>query len=269
MLGSRGVFKIKLMPATSKSQQQAAGIAHAVEKGELPKSKLKGASKQMYQGMAGKGELHKFAATKTGGLPKHVKESTEQIANLFGRSLIGEGGHKAGCQCGFCKNKGSFGKKAKENEKVKEKDMDEPSEPEVTEAEIRHVPWIDKTGKQKMVPRVDSKKKPVPAPAPARPPVKEDKTDVTLSKGVNLGGKAASAYHNMTSKQAMTPGWKTKTYIKAAGEISGNTKSGQMSGFKNKSAGETTSGKKLPKTRPGESRAPGEAAKQIVEALLG
>ena len=69
--------------------------------------------------------------------------------------------------------------------------------------------------------------------------------------------------------QAMTPGWKTKTYIKAAGEISGNTKSGQMSGFKNKSAGETTSGKKLPKTRPGESRAPGEAAKQIVEALLG
>jgi hypothetical protein len=21
------------------------------------------------------------------------------------------GGHKAGCQCGFCKNKGSFGKK--------------------------------------------------------------------------------------------------------------------------------------------------------------
>jgi hypothetical protein len=28
-------------------------------------------------------------------------------------SLIGEGGHKAGCQCGFCKNKGSFGKKPK------------------------------------------------------------------------------------------------------------------------------------------------------------
>lgn len=23
-----------------------------------------------------------------------------------------EGGHKAGCQCGFCKNKGKFGKKA-------------------------------------------------------------------------------------------------------------------------------------------------------------
>jgi hypothetical protein len=25
---------------------------------------------------------------------------------------INEGGHKAGCTCGFCKNKGKFGKKA-------------------------------------------------------------------------------------------------------------------------------------------------------------
>jgi hypothetical protein len=32
-------------------------------------------------------------------------------------SLIGEAGHKSGCQCGFCKNKGSFGKsKPKDND---------------------------------------------------------------------------------------------------------------------------------------------------------
>lgn len=54
----------------SVAQQQAMGIAHAVEKGELPKSKLRGASKQMYQGMKGTGELHKFAATKHKGLPQ-------------------------------------------------------------------------------------------------------------------------------------------------------------------------------------------------------
>ena len=40
---------------------------------------------------------------------------------------IDEGGHKAGCQCGFCKNKGTFGKKAKEDKKEdkKDKEMDE------------------------------------------------------------------------------------------------------------------------------------------------
>ena len=67
----------------------------------------------------------------------------------------------------------------------------------------------------------------------------------------------------MTSKQAMTPGWKPKAYIKAAGEISGNAKHGQMKSFKNRSAAETTTGKHI------ESRVPGAAAKQIVEALLG
>lgn len=28
------------------------------------------------------------------------------------KTQLTEGGHKAGCQCGFCKNKGKFGKKA-------------------------------------------------------------------------------------------------------------------------------------------------------------
>ena len=66
------------MPAVSTAQQQAAGIAHAVEKGELPKSKLKGASKQMFKSMKGKGELHKFASTEHAGLPKHKSEESVQ-----------------------------------------------------------------------------------------------------------------------------------------------------------------------------------------------
>jgi len=38
-----------------------------------------------------------------------------------------EGKHKAGCQCGFCKNKGSFGKKKEEDtdEEKKDKELDE------------------------------------------------------------------------------------------------------------------------------------------------
>ena len=251
--------------------------------------------------------------------------------------LLGEKGHPPTCDCGFCRNKGSFGKKAKDDEKASEKKIDEPSEPEVSEASIQQKPYVDKTGKQRMVPWVtqdkpkDKTKEPVkeafqgtvvpnkpgsnmwrkPSPTcvvcgkPRRgavdrqlnanevcspeclkkkrsgsmgaylptPPAgthtaldalrQESGTDVKLSKGVNLGGKAASAYHNMTSKQAMTPGWKPKAYIKAAGEISGNAKHGQMKSFKNRSAAETTTGKHI------ESRVPGAAAKQIVEALLG
>ena len=59
--------------AVSVAQRRAAGIAHAAQKGEIPKSKLKGASKEMAK-MA-TGELHKFAATKEKGLPTKVKEA--------------------------------------------------------------------------------------------------------------------------------------------------------------------------------------------------
>jgi len=41
-----------------------------------------------------------------------------------------------------------------------------------------------------------------------------------------------------------------KAYIKAAGEVSGMNKTGLVQGFKNKSAGQATRGKVLPKTRP-------------------
>jgi hypothetical protein len=50
-----------------------------------------------------------------------MRDSINQI-----KAMISEGGHKAGCTCGFCKNKGSFGKKKKEGDKEPE----EPKEPE-------------------------------------------------------------------------------------------------------------------------------------------
>jgi len=59
--------------AVSQAQRRAAGIAHAAQKGEIPKSELRGASKEMAK--MPKGELRKFAATKEKGLPKKVKEA--------------------------------------------------------------------------------------------------------------------------------------------------------------------------------------------------
>lgn len=50
------------MPAKSKAQQQAAGIALAVKKGKLPKSKLRGSSKSMYKSMS-KEDLSHYAET--------------------------------------------------------------------------------------------------------------------------------------------------------------------------------------------------------------
>jgi hypothetical protein len=58
--------------AVSQAQRRAAGIAHAAQKGEIPKSRLRGASKEMAK--MTQGELHKFAATKEKGLPTKVKE---------------------------------------------------------------------------------------------------------------------------------------------------------------------------------------------------
>lgn len=63
--------------AVSKSQQQAAGAALAAKRGDAPKSKLKGASKEMAK-MPTK-ELEKFAKTKHKGLPDK-KEKTDEAA---------------------------------------------------------------------------------------------------------------------------------------------------------------------------------------------
>ena len=63
--------------AVSKKQRKAAGIAHAAQKGEIPKKELRGASKEMAK--MPKGELHKFAATKEKGLPEKVKAKKEGL----------------------------------------------------------------------------------------------------------------------------------------------------------------------------------------------
>jgi Protein of unknwon function (DUF3008) len=59
------------MPAKSKAQQKAAGAALSAKRGETPKSKLKGASKQMVESMSEK-QLEEFASTKRKGKPERV-----------------------------------------------------------------------------------------------------------------------------------------------------------------------------------------------------
>jgi hypothetical protein len=62
------------MPARSASQQKAAGAALAAKRGEIPVSKLKGASKSMYESMSEQ-QLDEFASTKRKGKPEHVQKS--------------------------------------------------------------------------------------------------------------------------------------------------------------------------------------------------
>jgi hypothetical protein len=59
------------MPAKSKSQQRAAGMALAAKRGDISTSKLKGAAKQM-SSMSAK-QLREYAGTSTKSLPKKVK----------------------------------------------------------------------------------------------------------------------------------------------------------------------------------------------------
>jgi hypothetical protein len=59
-----------IMPAKSQAQQKAAGAALAAKRGDMPKSKLKGASKSMEESMS-ENELDKMASTKRKGKPEH------------------------------------------------------------------------------------------------------------------------------------------------------------------------------------------------------
>lgn len=59
------------MPAKSKAQQKAAGAALAAKRGEIKKSSLQGASKEMAKSMTKK-ELEELATTEHKGLPEHV-----------------------------------------------------------------------------------------------------------------------------------------------------------------------------------------------------
>lgn len=71
--------------SSSRAQQKAAGAALSANRGKTPKSKLKGASKEM-AGMSKK-ELEKYASTKHKGLPKKknegvIREGAEESAEL-------------------------------------------------------------------------------------------------------------------------------------------------------------------------------------------
>lgn len=59
------------MPAKSKAQQKAAGAALSAKRGETDKSKLKGASREMYDSMTEE-ELEDFAETDRKGLPERI-----------------------------------------------------------------------------------------------------------------------------------------------------------------------------------------------------
>lgn len=59
------------MPAKSKNQQMAAGAALAAKRGDMPMSKLKGASREMAKSMS-ESQLHDYAATKRKGKPTKV-----------------------------------------------------------------------------------------------------------------------------------------------------------------------------------------------------
>jgi hypothetical protein len=84
--------------AVSRAQRAAAGIARAAQKGEIPKSELRGASKEMARMPAG--ELKKFAKTKEKGLPEKVKkdESVEEntVAGSVAPSMEAPKGKKGG-----------------------------------------------------------------------------------------------------------------------------------------------------------------------------
>lgn len=62
-----------MMPAVSKAQQRAAGAALSAKRGDMKKSELRGASREMYESMSEK-ELEEFAEAKRSGLPERKSD---------------------------------------------------------------------------------------------------------------------------------------------------------------------------------------------------
>jgi hypothetical protein len=58
------------MPARSKAQQRAAGMALAAKRGEIDPATLRGAARQMYVSMTER-QLEDYASTPRKGLPEH------------------------------------------------------------------------------------------------------------------------------------------------------------------------------------------------------
>lgn len=71
------------MPAKSKAQQKAAGAALSAKRGDTPKAKLRGASREMYDSMS-EDQLEEFAETKRKGLP--TRKATKKSATKSSRA---------------------------------------------------------------------------------------------------------------------------------------------------------------------------------------
>ena len=68
------------MPAKSKQQQKFMGLVRAVQKGEVPKSKVSNAIKKVAKSMKKK-EVEKYASTKHKNLPQKVSEAPDDFVN--------------------------------------------------------------------------------------------------------------------------------------------------------------------------------------------
>ena len=98
--------------SVSKAQQQAAGIALAAKRGDIPKSKLKGASKEMEK--MPKKDLADFAKTRHKGLPSK-KESVNEAKKVDAKVIASKmKGHKT---------LGAFMNKVSKMGKVSEDDL--------------------------------------------------------------------------------------------------------------------------------------------------
>src|SRR5208337_2234465 len=74
------------------------------------------------------GEKISKEAMKENLLDQLINGEDADIEAIMAEADIHEGGHKPGCQCGFCKNKGKFGKKANDDGEKKGDDDDDVSE---------------------------------------------------------------------------------------------------------------------------------------------
>tara|TARA_R100001015_G_C4605282_1_gene160303 strand:- start:37 stop:735 length:699 start_codon:yes stop_codon:yes gene_type:complete len=77
------------MPAKSKQQQKFMGLVRAVQKGEVPKSKVSNAIKKVAKSMKKK-EVEKYASTKHKNLPQKVSEAPNDFLdkNLSPEELL-------------------------------------------------------------------------------------------------------------------------------------------------------------------------------------
>lgn len=109
---------------------------------------------------------------------RHKKLMAEKLG--IGEEVLEEGKHKAGCQCGFCKNKGNIGKK-KEEPKDEPEEIEESEEKDNDKENSSHVVkkqyYDSKTKKVKDVDWVTTKKE-----------IKESKYSTAFEKMRGLAG---------------------------------------------------------------------------------